>query len=142
MGYWMRFFDTHKKPLKLGTLRSALRRIDRKFDLDRGQLTYDGADFAQVEISEPGDGTFDAELAEFRAAVEAKRGTKVAAAKAQVLETLDKTKRTIAVRVGGHGDALDLLDTLWDWLFRRRSGLLQADGEGFYQDEDLILPLK
>ena len=115
MGYWMRFFDTHKKPLKLSTIRSALRRIDRKFDVDVDHLTYEGEPFAQIEISVPGDGVFDQELADYRANVEAKRGKKDA--KIKVLETLDKVKRTIAVRVGGRVDALDLLDALWDWLF-------------------------
>jgi hypothetical protein len=142
MGYWMRFSDTEKKPLTLGRLRSALRRLDGKFDIALGQLTYDGADFAQIDISQLGDGVFDEELANFRASVAAKRGTKSAAAKAEVLATLDKVKRTVVVRVGGHDDALSLLDTLWDWLFSHRSGVLQADGEGFYQDEDLILALK
>lgn len=142
MGYWMRFFDTKKKPLTLKSLGSALRRADRKFGIALGQLTYNGEDFAQVEISGPGDRVFAAELASFRANVAAKRGPKVAATKAKVLATLDATKRTVVVRVGDHDDALDLLDVVWDWLFEHRSGLLQADGEGFYEDETLILALK
>jgi len=141
MGYWMRFFDNHKKPLKLANLRAGLRRVDRKFDIEMGELTYNGEAFAQVEISEPGDGTFDDELANFRTAVAAKRGAK-SASKAKVLTTLDEVKRTIAVRVGDHDDALDLLDTVWDWLFDHRSGLLHAEGEGFYEGETLILALK
>ena len=142
MGYWMRFFDTKNKPLTLKSLASALRRIDRKLGIDLGQLTYAGEDFAQIEISEPGDGTFDEELAAFRKSVAAKRGKKVAAAKAKVLATLDAARRTVVVRVGGHRDALDLLDIVWDWLFQHRSGLLQADYEGFYEDEILIFALK
>ena len=142
MGYWMRFFDTKNKPLTLKSLVSGLRRGDRKFGFDCGQLTYDGEDFAQIEISEPGDGIFDEELANFRAAVAAKRGAKIADAKAKVLEVLDKVKRTVVVRVGGRADALDLLDSVWDWLFEHRTGLLQADAEGFYEGEDLVLALK
>ena len=60
---------------------------------------------------------------------------KTAAAKDRVLAVLGSTKRTVAVRVGDHDDALDLLDSVWDWLFEHRSGLLQADGEGFYEDD-------
>src|SRR5262245_34910330 len=138
----MRFFDTHKKPLTLANLRAGLRRVDRGFGIDSGQLTYDGEDFAQVEISKPGDGMFDEELAGFRDAVAALSGKKVATAKAKVLKTLDATKRTIVVRVGDHDLALDLLDSVWDWLFEHRSGLLQADREGFYEGEVLILALK
>ena len=51
-------------------------------------------------------------------------------------------KRTVVVRVGDHDEALELLDIVWDWLFTHRSGLLQADGEGFYEGEELILPVK
>jgi hypothetical protein len=142
MGYWMRFFDTKKPALTLRSLTSGLRRIDPRFGFALGQLTYDGADFAQLDVSKPGDGLFDEELATFRACVEAKGGRKSAAAKAEVLATLDATRRTVAVRVGDHPEALDLLDTVWAWLFEHRAGLLQADGEGFYDGEELILAVK
>ena len=142
MGYWMRFFDTKTPVLTLKSLTSALRRLDRKFGLDSGQLTYDGVAFAQIEISQPGDGIFEEEVANFRDCVEAKRGTKIADAKAKVLATLDSAKRTVVVRVGDHDESLGLLDIVWDWLFAHRAGLLQADGEGFYEDEELILAVK
>ena len=49
----------------------------------------------------------------------------------------------VAVQVLWDGEeadaALALLDPLWAWLFRERPGLLQADGEGFYDSERLIL---
>ena len=142
MGYWMRFFDTKTPVLTLKSLTSALRRLDRKFGLDSGQLTYDGVAFAQIEISQPGDGIFEEEVANFRDCVEAKRGTKIADAKAKVLATLDSAKRTVVVRVGDHDEALELLDIVWDWMFAHRAGLLQADGEGFYEDEELLLAVK
>jgi hypothetical protein len=138
----MRFFDTKTPALTLKSLTSALRRLDRKFGLDSGQLTYDGVAFAQIEISQPGDGIFEEEVANFRDCVEAKRGTKIADAKAKVLATLDSAKRTVVVRVGDHDESLGLLDIVWDWLFAHRAGLLQADGEGFYEDEELILAVK
>src|SRR5262245_5402646 len=106
----MRFFDTKTPALTLKSLTSGLRRLDRKFGLDSGQLTYDGVAFAQIEISRPGDGIFEDEMADFRERVEAKRGTKGADAKAKVLATLDSAKRTVVVRVGDHDDALELLD--------------------------------
>ena len=142
MGYWMRFFDTKTPALTLKSLTSGLRRLDRKFGLDSGQLTYDGVAFAQIEISQPGDGIFEEEVANFRACVEAMRGPKNADAKAKVITTLDSAKRTVVVRVGDHDEALELLDIVWDWLFAHRAGLLQADGEGFYEDEELILAVK
>jgi hypothetical protein len=36
---------------------------------------------------------------------------------------------------------LGLLSPLWDWLLANRSGLIQADGEGFYEGRNLILEL-
>jgi len=34
---------------------------------------------------------------------------------------------------------LELLSPLWEWLLANRRGLIQADGEGFYDGQHLIL---
>jgi hypothetical protein len=36
-------------------------------------------------------------------------------------------------------ETLGLLAPLWDWLTTSRRGLVQADGEGFYDQGELIL---
>ena len=36
---------------------------------------------------------------------------------------------------------LQRLQPLWDWLFLFRSGVLHADGEGYYDADDLIVEI-
>jgi hypothetical protein len=66
--------------------------------------------------------------------------------KAAVLETLRDARIILAVQVlFGNGDpeeTLDALDPLWSWLQENRQGLLQADGEGYYDANGLILELE
>ena len=63
-----------------------------------------------------------------------------------VERVLRDAQRLICARVlWGSRDTeatLSRLDVLWDWLFTHRSGLLHAEGEGFYEDDELILALK
>ena len=35
-----------------------------------------------------------------------------------------------------------LFDALWDWLFANRRGILQADSEGFYNADGLLVERK
>ncbi len=149
----MRFFDT-AKPLTLRNIRTALRRHDRLYELDiptaanprHGVLRYTGVVHAEIDLSVPGDGTFDDEIAEMLASVAAIRGRTKAHAKGLVEETLRTAKQTVVVcvRFGAKEleNTLERIDPLWDWLFDRGSGLLQADGEGFYDEDGLILAVK
>lgn len=61
----------------------------------------------------------------------------------RVLEVLTRVREMIAVQVlfGGRDieSTLTRLDPLWEWLFAHRRGLLQADGEGFYDATGLVL---
>jgi hypothetical protein len=61
----------------------------------------------------------------------------------RVEKVLKTAKRTIAVQVLSQGreseETLSGIDPLWRWLFLTRKGLLHADGEGYYDEDDLIL---
>lgn len=154
MGYYMRFFDATRKPLTLRNIRTALRRYDRQYELAiptvtnprHGILWYAGVVYAEVDLSEPGDGVFDDEIVEMLAEVAAIRGRKTDDAKNLVEESLREAKRTVVVcvRFGTKEleETLARIDPLWEWLFDARSGLLQADGEGFYNDDGLIFAVK
>jgi hypothetical protein len=149
MGYYMRFYDTHKKPLRLAQLRTALRRQDRAYDIEildpskpqAGVLKYGGIVYAEIEVSESGEESFDEDLGEQLAAVVRRKGK----AKSGVEEILRDTKRIVivCVRFGTKAveDTLVRIDPLWNWLFATRSGLLHAEDEGFYDDNGLILSL-
>lgn len=149
MGYYMRFYDTDPRPLYISEIRAALHEIDSQFEMDQGSdslssgdLLYAGALHAEVTIDVPDHDYFVSERDSILEEV-ARSG---AASRHQVEAVLRSAKRQICLRVRwGDRDAestLSRLDVLWDWLFAHRSGLLHAEGEGFYQDETLILTMQ
>ena len=147
MGYYMRYFDTSKERLTIDTIDEALKKEDPAYrlvapasakvpqaDMYRG----DGL-FAEIEINEPGDGLFEEEIQEFLESLEEAEGEN----RKRVEKVLKEAKRIISVRVL-HQDreteeTLAGIDPLWQWLFLTRAGLLQADGEGYYDEVELIL---
>lgn len=107
-------------------------------------IVYRGdEDLAVVEVNRRGEELFDDELAEFRDAVaELPDGP----GKARVARCLDAAGAVVAVQVlFGEGDeeaTLAALDPLWDALFARYGGLLQADADGFYEGDRQVLELE
>jgi len=138
----MRFYDTDPRPLHFAELLAGLREIDPAFDIDGGFLLYNGEWYAEITIDAPDDAFFDWQTDSLKAELGATAGF----GKDRVEAVLRTAQRQVFVRVlsGGRDieTTLSRLDVLWDWLFAHRSGLLQADGEGFYEDEDLILATK
>ena len=147
MGYSMRFYDTDPRPLRISEIRAGLQEIDPAFDIDgtdrsnSGYLLYNGDLYADITIDSPDDGYFNWETDSLKADVAAS-----GPGRERVEDVLREAQRLVYVRVryGGRDTetTLSRLDVLWDWLFGHRSGLLYAEGEGFYQDETLILALK
>jgi len=93
---------------------------------------------AQLEISTAGDGLFETEIAELPD--EAGRGGAAAEA---IATRLRSVTAILAVSVLWQEQTaeqtLDLLLPLWEWLLANRRGLIHADGEGFYEGQDLVL---
>jgi hypothetical protein len=147
MGYYMRFFDTSAQPLNLRDVDSALRGIDPEYRVEiipetdalQGELHYTDGLYGEIEINQPGDGLFDVEIEEQLESLEDAEGGDPAL----VVESLRVANRSIVVRVLSQGresnDTLLRLDPLWAWLFNSRLGLLQADGEGFYDSQGMVL---
>jgi hypothetical protein len=147
MGYYMRFFDTSEKPLTIGDIEGAMRDVDPAYRLEvpkpakipQADLYLGDGLYAEVEINQPGDGLFEDEIAEMLEFLEDAEGN----ARKQVEKVLKAAKRIVSVRVLGQDreteDTLAGIDPLWKWLFATRAGLLQADGEGYYDADDLIL---
>jgi hypothetical protein len=63
-----------------------------------------------------------------------------------VATTLRSAQAIIAAQVlFGTGETemtLSRLDPLWAWLFCNRDGLLQADGEGYYDAHGVVLQVE
>lgn len=150
MGYYMRFFDTTDQPLPLATLDAALKQFDSAYRIQinakatrpQGTLHHGDALYGEIEINQPGDGLFDEELQEhLEALADADEDERT-----EVEQTLRTARRSIVVRVLWQGrdvePTLVRIDPLWEWLFENRTGLLQADGEGYYDEDGLILSVE
>jgi hypothetical protein len=150
MGYYMRFFDTSEQPLNLNAVDSALRQIDPAYRIEilpetdalQGELHYGDGLYSHIEINQSGDGLFDEEVQEqLETLDDAEEGDPLL-----VAETLRAARRSIAARVLWQGrepdDTLVRIDPLWAWLLGSRSGLMQADGEGYYDLRGLVLVVK
>jgi hypothetical protein len=147
MGYYMRFFDTSDKPLTVGDVEGALRDVNAAYRLEspdsakvpQADLYLGDGLYAEIEINEPGDGLFEREIAEMVESLQDAQSK----ARERVEEVLKGARRIVSVRVLGQdretADTLAGIEPLWGWLFSTRPGLLQADGEGYYDAHDLIL---
>jgi hypothetical protein len=139
MGYYLRFLSEDDRPSALGEIVSGLRNADPGFELgEDGGLKRGDELLAQLEVNKAGDALFETEIDELRK--EAEPGG--AAARA-VTTRLESVTAVLAVRVLWQQrtaeQTLDLLGPLWEWLLANRRGLIQADGEGFYEGQELIL---
>jgi hypothetical protein len=139
MGYFLRFLSEDERPLALGEILSGLLDTDPSFRLDDdGTLIRSNERLAHLEINTAADRLFEEEITELRE--EAEQGGAAAGA---VITRLGSITAILAVGVLRQErtteQTLDLLNPLWDWLLVNRRGLIHADGEGFYDGQDLIL---
>jgi hypothetical protein len=150
MGYYMRFFVTDQQSLTLDLLESALKDIDPYYAIvDRhpskaanGILIHGEEPYGEIEINMPGDQLFADEITEFREFLGDTDGPN----KQIVLDALSQARAIVAVRVlwqdRDDEDTLRRIDLLWSWLFDHHKGLMQADGEGFYDANGLVYAVK
>lgn len=146
MSHYMRYIVVDEQPVGPGELARALISSDPIYAVEPDEsaatvtVLYGDAAAAQIEINVPGDGLFDQELDYLRRDVLA---TDDGTARERVLATLDTARAIVAAQVlrGAYDehDAPTRLDPLWQWLFANRKGLLQADGEGYYDGLGLVL---
>jgi hypothetical protein len=146
MGYYIRFFDTSEPLLNLRDVDSGLRQVDPLYRIEiipetndlQGELHYADGLYGEIEINQLGDELFNAEIQEQLEGLEEAEGDA-----ASVETTLRTARRSVVISVLDQGrevdDTLSRIDPLWAWLFNSRSGLLQADGEGFYDSQGMVL---
>ena len=146
----MRFVVADDKEVSLSKINSGLKQIDAGYSIefgddadDAGDLTFNGDIYGALEINRPGDGLFDEEIDELKEFLEDAEGER----KPEVLQTLNDAKVIIALQVLQQGRATQeetfvRIDPLWEWLFANYKGLMQADAEGYYDAEELILEVE
>ena len=135
----MRFLAEDDQPLNLEEIMSGLRSADPGFRLDKGGILAKGEELlAELDVSGPGEELFTAEIDELRELAGQDNATGQA-----VAARLELVTALLAVRVLWQKrtaeQTLSLLDPLWRWLQEHRRGLVQADGEGFYERQRLVL---
>ncbi|MDC0935462.1 hypothetical protein OAS39_04175 [Pirellulales bacterium] len=139
MGYYMRFIVEDDTPLTLEVVDSALKTYDAQYAIRDGGLYFEEDIYGEIEINKHGEELCNAELQELREFVE----DAAVGQQDRVLENLREAKCMVVLRVLSQGrdtdSTLKVLDPLWEWLFTYRRGLLQADGEGYYDVDGLIL---
>ena len=148
MGYYMRYISTDERPLSLAMIGETLGAIDPRYlirttDLDElVEVIYDDKLYGQIEINTPGDELFEDDINAFMEMV----GKPTTQEEHLVMATLTAATQMIAVEMFWEGTASEatfaLFDPLWDWLFANRRGVLQADTEGFYSADGLLVERK
>jgi hypothetical protein len=143
MGYYLRFITTDTNLIDLKKIGEVLQSTDPKYALEiKGNdatLHYDGDPYADLEINLPGDGLFEEEIEELIEFLEDAKGPK----KKRVQAVLEDAKQIFAAQVLFGGRDLevtfDRIDPIWEHLFEHHKGLLQADGEGYYDAPEHLL---
>ena len=142
----MRYIVSDDQDVSLTLLESALKQIDSSYQIERddepddeGALMHDNKLYGQIEVNRPGDGLFEGEIEELKGFV----ASADSEPKTRVLNVLNQATALVVIRVldqGRESEAtLVKVDPLWKWLFANREGLMQAEGEGYYDASGLIL---
>jgi hypothetical protein len=148
MGYFMRFILTDPRTLDMKAIGDVLTAVDphyvmRPTDLDDlVEVLYDDTLYGQIEIDNHGDELFEDDISAFTEML----GEAKTPGETTVADALKTATQIIAVEMfweGTNGEAtFEKFDPLWDWLFANRKGVLQADTEGFYSAEGLLVERK
>jgi hypothetical protein len=146
----MRFITPDNSNLDIPSLEKALQAVDNRYRLAEDKTDpplsagiFHGSElYGKLKVDTPGDGLFEEEMKELRELLEeAKKGNVK-----RVATGLVNAKAIVVVQVFWHdretGETLERIDPLWEILFQQHDGLLQADGEGYYDTSALILALE
>lgn len=145
--YTLRFLGTDARPLDFASLSAAVQRVDPRFRLvaNPAAVTREARLMlgrqALASLSLGPRARFTEQLEDLAERVREQAGR----AGEGVLQRLSEVKWVLLVEMLGGGiDAeatLDRLDPLVSWVMAERAGLLQVDGEGFYDTGGPLLAL-
>ena len=133
VGQSMRFFADAAVPLD--AIKKGLSGQDPSFKIDGGELSRGGQLLAEIELNRPGSDLFDDEIA----------GTvnklQYAGGQAQmVIQRVRSTQVVLAVQMLDP-NAMELLGPFWSVLQGLSNGLWEIEGQGFYDQGQLIVPI-
>ena len=140
----MRYVSTSAEPLTLPLIEAGLQSLDPKYRVaEDGDLLYGDELFGQLEVNLPDEELFEEEREELLEELEDAGSSKGVKAVRKVLES---ATAIVALQVLFQGRenteaTLERIDPLWDWLYANRTGLMQADNEGYYDAKGTVLEL-
>ncbi len=136
----MRYFADDVLTLK--AISTGLVAVDPQFKIDGGELTRGGEMLGEIEINLAGSDLFGEEVQAKVSALERVPNPNAR----QVVARLRNVRSVVALSVlyqEGDGERImERLSPLWPVLGKLSTGLAQADGEGFYDGSQLIVPLQ
>ncbi|MFG6094162.1 hypothetical protein SPB21_02880 [Leptothoe sp. ISB3NOV94-8A] len=146
MGYYMRYIVNEDKEISLGMIETALRRKDPNYSLANQAPTQEYAElllgtdvYGALAINRRGSELMDEELEELLEDID----NEEVGDRQRVQHLLQNAHFTVILQVLWQGRGLEAtlekIDPLWEWLFEQYQGLLQADGEGYYDINGQIL---
>jgi hypothetical protein len=141
MACYLRFLASGPEAISLEELGAALAASDPRWRIDDtsdersscGDLYLGDELLAELEVNRPGDMQFEDERDQL---LQALPESGAGAALERVRNGLQSARAIVAVRALFAGEGRDgpfeKLSPLWRWLFDHREGILQADGEGYF----------
>jgi len=148
MPYFTRIFGADERVPSFQALRDAVAQWTATVQTEDDEPEWEVAELLYDEEALPvdierylpaTDGLFEEDIQEFRASVE---GMEEGSARDRILELFQTTRQIISFRVPDEADdtVFGPLNAAMDALYQYVGGLIHAEGEGFYEGTDLILP--
>lgn len=132
----MRYFAD--APLPLDQIKAGLRAEDPAFKIDGGELIRGDQLLGEIEINRPGSDLFDDEIAGTVQRLEHAQGH-------AVIPRVRATQSVLALQVmDGERTpeiTMQLLGPLWSVLQRLANGLWLVDGQGFFENGQLVVQM-
>ncbi|MBA3499341.1 MAG: hypothetical protein H0T65_03155 [Deltaproteobacteria bacterium] len=130
MGQYMRYFAD--ATLALDVIKKSLGAEDPSFKIDGGEVSRDGQLLAEIEVNKPGSDMFSDDINGMMQKLQY-------AGAQQVMHRVQGTQAVLAVQILDTApNAMELLGPLWNVLARMATGLWHVEGQGFYDQGQLI----
>lgn len=126
----MRYFAD--ATLALNEIKKSLSVEDASFKIDGGEVSRDGQLLAEIEVNKPGSDMFSDDINGMLTKLQS-------AGAAQVTRRVQGTQAILSVQLLDETpNAMELLAPLWTVLQRLSAGLWHVDGQGFYDQGQLV----
>lgn len=130
MSYYLRFMIAAGDDVTLQELDLALKGVSAAYDVKGDGIYFEGVLYGIVEINHAGDGILDDDVDLLCRLAEKRRGRE------QLMRSLRETRTMITVQPISHSDNgssdIEWLSPLWEWLWKRRQGILAVEGGSFF----------